>query len=66
VWSKGLVVEVFPDRDGLVRRVEVRVASGKIFTRDIRKLCLFEAEIDELCASDLTNNRDRSDASNNH
>ena len=46
LWLKGLVVEVFPDRDNLVRRVKVRVASGKTFVRDIRKLCLLEAEVD--------------------
>ena len=44
-WPKGLVEEVYPDRDNLVRRAKVRVASGKTFVRDIRKLCLLEGEI---------------------
>ena len=66
MWPKGLVVEVFPDRDGLVRRVKVRVASGKVFMRDIRKLCLLESEIDELSASDSSNNSNHSGASNEH
>ena len=44
-WLKGLVVEVFPDRDNLVRRVKVCVDSGITFVRDIRKLCLLEGEV---------------------
>ena len=46
-WPKGLVVEVFPDRDGLVRRAKIRLATGKIYLRDIRKLCLLEGDIDD-------------------
>ena len=46
-WPKGLVVEVFPDRDGLVRRAKIRHATGKIYLRDIRKLCLLEGDIDD-------------------
>ena len=46
-WPKGLVVEVFPDRDGLVRKAKIRLATGKIYLRDIRKLCLLEGDIDD-------------------
>ena len=42
-WPKALVVETFPDKRGLVRRVRVRAADGSILRRDIRKLCLLEA-----------------------
>ena len=47
VWPKGLVVKVFPDKDGLVRRAEIQVHNGKTFLRDIRKLCLLEGDIDD-------------------
>ena len=43
-WPKGIVDEVMPDRDSLVRRVKIRVAGGKVFTRDVRKLCLLECD----------------------
>ena len=51
LWPKGLIVEVFPDCDNLVRRVRVKTASGKTFMRDIRKLCLLEGEVDAASAS---------------
>ena len=47
LWPKGIVQEVFPDRDDLVRRVKVRTAFGKTFVRDIRKLCLLEGDVDD-------------------
>ena len=47
VWPKGIVVEVFPDRDNLVRRAKVKTASGKTLMRDVRKLCLLEADVDD-------------------
>ena len=46
IWSKGVIEEVLPDRDGMVRRVRVRTGKQKIFTRDVRKLCLLECETD--------------------
>ena len=46
IWPKGVIEEVFPDRDGMVRRVRVRTGKQKIFTRDVRKLCLLECETD--------------------
>ena len=42
-WSLGKVVQVFPDRAGLVRQVEVRVGH-KYFKRPITKLCLLEVD----------------------
>ena len=45
VWPKGLFMKVFPDKDGLERRAEVRLHNGKTFLRDIRKLCLLEGDI---------------------
>ena len=47
LWPKGIVQEVFPDLDDLVRRVKVRTAFGKTFIRDIRKLCLLEGDVDD-------------------
>ena len=39
-------MEVMSDKAGLVRRVRVRTGDGSVFTRDIRKLCLFEVRLD--------------------
>ena len=45
-WPKAVVVDVMPDKSGLVRRVRVRTGDGSVFTRDIRKLCLLEGRLD--------------------
>ena len=45
VWPKGIVVSVFPDRDEVCRRAVIRTANGKEFVRDIRKLCVLEADV---------------------
>ena len=45
-WPKAVVKEVFPDRNGLVRRVRVQTADVKTLIRDIRKICLLESSID--------------------
>ena len=39
-WPKGIVQEVFPDRNGNVRQVTVRTATS-VLRRDVCKLCLF-------------------------
>ena len=39
-WPMGVVVNTFPGEDGLVRSVEVKVASGSIMKRPIAKLVL--------------------------
>ena len=42
-WPKA-IVEIFPDGDGTVRRVRVRVRTASTeYLRDVRKLCLLEA-----------------------
>ncbi|XP_078495676.1 uncharacterized protein LOC144751211 [Ciona intestinalis] len=41
-WPKARVVEVFPDKEGAIRRVKVRTEKS-MFIRDIRKLCLLES-----------------------
>ena len=41
-WPKAVVLDVFPDKTGLVRRVRVKTAYATMM-RDIRKLCLLEA-----------------------
>jgi hypothetical protein len=43
-WPKGLVEQVFPDTDGVVRRVMIRTADG-VYQRDVRKLCLLEEKL---------------------
>ena len=45
LWPKGVVEEVLPDRDDIVRRVKVRTADQKTFLRDIRKLCFLENDM---------------------
>jgi hypothetical protein len=42
-WPMGRVVEVFPDLDDNVRQVSVRTSTSTL-KRDVRKLCLLEAE----------------------
>ena len=42
--ARGLVEQVFPDKEGVVRRVIVRTADG-IYQRDVRKLCLLEERL---------------------
>jgi hypothetical protein len=39
-WPMGVVVSAVPGEDGLVRTVEVRVASRSVFKRPIHKLVL--------------------------
>lgn len=39
-WLLGIVHEVLPSKDGLVRSVKIRTAKNKIFTRAVQKLCL--------------------------
>ena len=39
VWPIGQIAEVFPDKQGLVRRVKVKT---KTLERPISKLCLLE------------------------
>ena len=40
-WPKAVVMEVLPDKTGLVRMVRVKTANSTMM-RDIRKLCLLE------------------------
>ena len=41
-WPLGLVIEVFPGADDLVRTVRVKTQAGS-FVRPVHKLCLLEA-----------------------
>ena len=38
-WNAGRVLQVFPGEDGLVRNVQVNMASGT-YTRSITKICV--------------------------
>ncbi|CAL8103610.1 unnamed protein product [Calicophoron daubneyi] len=40
-WPKGLVVEIYPDSQGYVRKADIRMANGTV-QRDVRSLCLLE------------------------
>ena len=43
-WPKAIIEEVLPDRDGTVRRVNLRTATGR-FMRDVRMLCMLEEDL---------------------
>ena len=45
-WSKVIVVEVFSNKTGLVRRGCLQVADDAVLMRDIRKICLLEGKVD--------------------
>ena len=45
-WSRARVVKVYPDKQGLVRKVEIVMPNKKILTRDIRGLCPLDFEVD--------------------
>lgn len=40
-WPKAVVIESYPDKLGVVRRVKVRTTKNE-YVRDVRKLCLLE------------------------
>ena len=49
-WPMGVIANTFPGEDGLVRTVEVRIASGSVLKRPISKLVLLlesERDIDQ-------------------
>ncbi|XP_052387105.1 uncharacterized protein LOC127933996 [Carassius gibelio] len=41
-WPLGLITQVYPGTDGLVRTVEVKTQAG-VFSRPVDKICLLEA-----------------------
>ena len=41
-WSRAQIVKVYPDRDGIVRRVEVMTLNRKCYIRDVRYICPLE------------------------
>jgi hypothetical protein len=43
-WPKELIEEVFPDTEGIGRRVTVRTANG-VYQRVVRKICLLEGNL---------------------
>ncbi|KAK3733837.1 hypothetical protein QZH41_000403 [Actinostola sp. cb2023] len=43
-WLIGVITEVYPGRDGLVRRARVKTTRG-VFERPITKLCLLEGNL---------------------
>ena len=53
-WPMGVVVNTFPGEDGLVRSVEVKVASGSIMKRPIAKLVLLVESSNEAKVETVT------------
>ena len=45
-WRKGIIVQTYPDRWGIVRKVQLRTVNGTFFMRDIRKIILLEGATD--------------------
>ena len=45
-WKKAIVVEVFPDKNGLVRSARLRTADATELIRDVRKICLLEGDLE--------------------
>ena len=43
-WPKELVEQTYPDSEGIVRQVVVRIADG-VYRRDARKLLLLEEKL---------------------
>ncbi len=41
-WPLGRVTDVFPDRKGLVRSVQLRAGQSGVLVRPVHKLCLLE------------------------
>ena len=48
MWPLAVVTEATVDQDGLVRRVQLRNAAGRIYERETTKLVLLEGELDQL------------------
>ena len=48
-FAKVLVTEVHPDKFGQVKRVTVRGADRNLCEREVAKVCLLEAGINENC-----------------
>ena len=46
-WSRGRINKVFPNTDGKIRCVEVRMPDGSLFLRDISNIYKLECEIYE-------------------
>ena len=42
-WPRARVKKVFPDKEGLVRRVEVVLPNRRTYVRDVRYLCPLES-----------------------
>ena len=42
-----IVTNVHSDKFGVLRKVSLRNSSGKIYERDIRKLCLLEGDLED-------------------
>ena len=44
IWKIGVIAEVYPGRDGVIRSVKVKLANGKFISRHINHICKLEAD----------------------
>ena len=44
IWPLAIILEVFPDAQGLVRNVRLRTAKGKEYERNVTKLVFLEGD----------------------
>lgn len=42
LWPLGMVVKVFPGKDGIVRVADIRESHGKVYRRPVAKLCILD------------------------
>ncbi|CAL8100448.1 unnamed protein product [Orchesella dallaii] len=43
-WSKGIVVQVYPGKDGIIRVVDIRTPSGRILKRPVAKCAIVDLD----------------------
>ena len=42
MWSKGVVKEMHPGKDGIVRVADIRTTSSQIYRRPVMTLCVLD------------------------
>ena len=46
-WSRGRVHKTIPNKDGMVRCLEIRKPDGSVILRDVRNICKLEVDLNE-------------------
>ena len=44
IWKVGIVSEVFPGKDGIIRSVKIKIPNGKFLLRHIHHISKLEAD----------------------